>query len=121
MPIDHLGGPPGRGSSSSRGLLFRLSASDRPEQALDVVESIVQNLRAVLNSDLGISPSAPTLGLSLHRCLQDWDSDQSTVLAAIAEQIERYEPRLTDVEVEDASLCQDSPVSSVHPWLLLPW
>lgn len=102
MPSDHVGAPSERGASPRRGLLFRLSASDRPEHSLDVVESIVQNLRSILNSDLGISPSAPGLGLSLHRCLLDWDSDQPAVLAAIAEQIERFEPRLAEVEVDEA-------------------
>ena len=102
MPIDLLGDPDEQRSSTPRGLLFRLSGSPRPEQRLDPVESIVQNLRAILNSDLGISPSAPGLGLSLHRCLQDWDSDQAVVLASIAEQIARFEPRLTDVEVDEA-------------------
>jgi len=102
MPMDPAGDPPEGGSSASRGLLFRLSTSQRPEQQLDVVDSIVHNLRAILNSDHGISPSAPELGLSLHRCLQDWDSDQATVLDAIAEQINRFESRLTDVEVEEA-------------------
>lgn len=102
MPIDLEGDPDEGGSSAKRGILFRLSGSTRPEQRLDPVESIVQNLRAILNSDHGISPSAPGLGLSLHRCLQDWDSDQPAVLAAIAEQIDRFEPRLTNVEVEEA-------------------
>ncbi len=106
MPMDHAGGPPSGGSSggssASRGVLFRLSTSQRPEQQLEIVDSIVHNLRAILNSDHGISPSAPELGLSLHRCLQDWDSDQPAVLASIAEQINRFEPRLTDVEVEEA-------------------
>lgn len=102
MPIDNVGAPPEHGASGRRGLLFRLSASVRPEQPLETVESIVQNLRSILNSDLGISPSAPGLGLSLHRCLQDWDSDQPAVLSAIAEQIEKYEPRLAEVEVDEA-------------------
>lgn len=102
MPIDHVGAPSEQRASIRRGLLFRLSASNRPEQPLDVVESIVQNLRSILNSDLGIAPSAPGLGLSLHRCLQDWDSDQPAVLAAISEQIEKFEPRLAEVEVDEA-------------------
>lgn len=102
MPIDHVGAPVEERASARRGLLFRLSAANRPEQPLEVVESIVQNLRSILNSDRGIAPSAPGLGLSLHRCLQDWDSDQPAVLAAIAEQIEKFEPRLAEVEVDEA-------------------
>ncbi len=96
-----------RGESSSddgertarRGILFRLSASPTPERRIPAVESIVHNLRAVLNSDRGISASSPTFGLSLHRALSDWDSRRPTVLADLADLIARFEPRLSDVKI----------------------
>ncbi len=84
-----------------RGVLFRLSASRRPEQKVDEVDSIVHNLRALLNSDRGIAPSNPAFGLSLHLSLTEWESSRPKVLASIAELIRQFEPRLTNVEVKE--------------------
>lgn len=82
-----------------RGILFRLSAAEKPEAKADAVDSIVANLRSILNSDRGISTSAPELGLSLHRMLTDWSSQKPEILAEITAVLERYEPRLQNVQV----------------------
>lgn len=87
------------GQPAKRGLLFRLSSSTHPEQPIPLVDSIVHNLRALLNSDRGISASSPTLGISLHTALMNWDSGRPVVLAEIAELIQSFEPRLSNVEV----------------------
>jgi predicted component of type VI protein secretion system len=68
---------------------------------VDVIDSIVHNLRAILNSDRGISASSPELGLSLHGALTEWESNRPAVLASITDLIERFEPRLINVDVQD--------------------
>ncbi len=83
-----------------RGILFRLSASERPETKTDPVDSIVANLRSILNTDRGISPCAPELGLSLHQMLSDWNTRKPEVLEDIQAVLEQYEPRLRNVQVK---------------------
>jgi len=95
FPSDH-GYPYAR-----RGVLYRLAASPHPEQRVDVVDSIVHNLRALLNSDRGIAASSPEFGLSLHQSITQWQSDRPRVLASIAALIRRFEPRLSEVEIEE--------------------
>lgn len=85
---------------AKRGLLYRLSVSPHPEQPIPVVDAIVHNLRALLNSDRGISASSPTLGVSLHKALTQWDTARPAVVAEIAALIAEYEPRLEHVKVE---------------------
>lgn len=40
------------------------------------------------------------MGLSLHRMLSDWNVRQAEILSDIGDTLERYEPRLCDVEVK---------------------
>lgn len=82
-----------------RGLLHRLSRSSRPEQPVDVIESVVENLRALLNSDEGSCASSPDFGVSLHDALTRWDSDKRKILVEIGERIASFEPRLQDITV----------------------
>ncbi len=64
-----------------------------------MIESVVENLRALLNSDQGSCASSPEFGVSLHDALSRWDSDKRKILVEIGERIARFEPRLTDITV----------------------
>ncbi len=86
-------------SLAQRGLLHRLGSAERPEAPVPEVDSVVNNLRAILNSDRGMSPSSPGLGLPLHQIMAEWDVDRGPALQWVAEQIATFEPRLRDVEI----------------------
>lgn len=84
-----------------RGVLFRLGVSEHPERRTGLVESVVANLRALLNSDDGCSASSTGFGVSLHQTLMRWEFDKEGVLKQLAQLIERYEPRLKKVAVKE--------------------
>jgi type VI secretion system protein len=81
-----------------RGLLHRI-ASDNPSHKERTVESVLENLHAILNSEQGGGLCAPELGLDLQKLLVRWPSSRHGVLLQIKEVISRYEPRLRNVEV----------------------
>ncbi|MDA3962592.1 MAG: type VI secretion system baseplate subunit TssE [Planctomycetota bacterium] len=62
--------------------------------------SIVRNLRNLLNSRLGTAEAQPDLGVPPpHELLVGYPASANRLLAAIAESVERYEPRLSHVRV----------------------
>ena len=79
-----------------RGLLDRLGSHRR----LDVVESIGENLRALLNARQGNSPTAPDFGvIDFVEVVHDLPGSVSKVQDSIRDTIQRYEPRLRNIAV----------------------
>lgn len=81
-----------------RGLLHRL-ASDDPQQPPDVARSVVENVRAILNTQQGDGYTCPDMGVDFVDLLSRWPSSETDVLRAISVTIERFEPRLSNVRV----------------------
>lgn len=81
-----------------RGLMHRL-ASDDPAKGGGVLESIVANLQAILNTHEGDGYTCPEMGVDFLDVLSRWPSSESDVLRAVAATIERFEPRLRNVRV----------------------
>ncbi len=86
----------------SRGLLGRL-ASSTPSRSTDEVQSIIGNLRAILNTRLGDSPAASDFGvIDLADLYHDFPNATQYLQRSIRETIQKYEPRLTSVRVRPA-------------------
>jgi type VI secretion system protein len=86
---------------SGRGLLSRI-ASKRPggAQPLDEVESIVEHLRALLNTRQGEAPTVPDFGIIDFTDLVHSFPDGIQILQrAIRATVLQYEPRLRNVTV----------------------
>lgn len=81
-----------------RGLLHRI-ASDDPNKGTGVLESIIANLQAILNTHEGDGHTCPEMGVDFLDVLARWPSSESDVLRAVAATIERFEPRLRNVRV----------------------
>lgn len=82
-----------------RGLLHRI-ASDEPGKPLETVESILEHLAAILNTERGDGHTHPELGVSLSELLARWPSSRADVLRELQATIEKHEPRMTEVRVE---------------------
>jgi type VI secretion system protein len=87
-------------------LFERLSLADRHQVKTAVLDpelhrrSIVRNLRDILNTRVGSSPSHADLGVPPpNELLTGYPASANRLLKAIADSIERYEPRLTQVRV----------------------
>lgn len=74
-------------------------ASDDPAKGAGVLESIVANLQAILNTHEGDGYTCPEMGVDFLDVLARWPSSESDVLRAVAATIERFEPRLRNVRV----------------------
>lgn len=86
----------------ARGLLARL-ASSNPSRTPDEVQSIIGNLRAILNTRLGDSPAAGDFGVvDLADLYHDFPDATQYLQRSIRDTIQQYEPRLTSVRVRAA-------------------
>lgn len=86
----------------ARGLLGRL-ASSSPSRLSDDVQSIIGNLRAILNTRLGDSPAASDFGvIDLCDLYHDFPNATQFLQRSIRDTIQKYEPRLTSVRVRPA-------------------
>ncbi len=86
----------------ARGLLGRL-ASSNPSRTTDEVQSIIGNLRAILNTRLGDSPAASDFGvIDLADLYHDFPNATQYLQRSIRDTIQKYEPRLTSVRVRPA-------------------
>lgn len=86
----------------ARGLLGRL-ASSNPSRTPDEVQSIIGNLRAILNTRLGDSPAAADFGvIDLADLYHDFPNATQYLQRSIRDTIQKYEPRLTSVRVRPA-------------------
>jgi type VI secretion system protein len=79
-------------------LLDRIGAED-PRLGTRVLDSIVENLHAILNTHEGDGHTCPDLGVDFIDLLARWPSSENDVLRAVRHTIERYEPRLKNVHV----------------------
>lgn len=82
----------------SRGLLGRLSSPD-PRRRPSLVETIVTNLTAILNTHEGDGYTCPTMGCDFMGLMSRWPTSESDVMAALRRTVETYEPRLRNVHV----------------------
>lgn len=86
----------------ARGLLSRLS-SQSPSRENDEVQSIISNLRAILNTRVGDSPAAPDFGvIDLCDLYHDFPNATQFLQRSIRDTIQKYEPRLSSVRVRPA-------------------
>ncbi len=82
-----------------RGLLSRLTAAD-PSRPLDEVQSILANLRVILNTRLGDSMSSPGLGIiDLVDLAHNFPNAALLMEKSIRAAVAEYEPRLKSVRV----------------------
>ena len=83
----------------ARGLLGRLASTD-PSRPVDEVQSILGNLRALLNTREGDSPAASDFGvLDLCDLVHNFPNATQYVQRSIRDTIAKYEPRLRNVRV----------------------
>ena len=86
---------------ASRGLLVRLAEGQygTPTSATDI-PSIIEHLRYLLNTRIGEAPTVPDYGIEdLSDLAQMFPEAAETWEKSIRKTIEKYEPRLTDVQV----------------------
>jgi len=83
----------------NRGLLARLS-SNTPERRIEAVESVLENLRSLLNMRVGSAPTAPLMGVpDFTDLVHSFPGSALTLSKAIRATILTYEPRLQSVLV----------------------
>lgn len=80
------------------GILERISRA-RPDLEPDPIGSVLENLRAILNTNEGDGYTAPSLGVDFIELLARWPSSENDVVRAMHRTIEQYEPRLTRVDI----------------------
>ncbi|MEM9461479.1 MAG: type VI secretion system baseplate subunit TssE [Myxococcota bacterium] len=86
--------------SVGRGLLQRLSSEDpRRHHDVDLMEAVIVNLTAILNTHEGDGFTCPDMGCDFVGLLSRWPTSETDVLMAVRRTIERYEPRLCNVHV----------------------
>jgi type VI secretion system protein len=82
-----------------RGLLSRLTSSD-PLRPADEVQSILENLRAILNTRIGDSMSASGFGIiDLADLVHNFPNAAQIMEKSIRATVGEYEPRLKQVRV----------------------
>lgn len=82
-----------------RGLLSRLTSSD-PLRPPDEVQSILENLRAILNTRVGDSTSASGFGIiDLADLVHNFPNAAQIMEKSIRATVGEYEPRLKQVRV----------------------
>ena len=82
----------------SRGLLGRMSSSD-PRRRPDLMDSIITNVTAILNTHEGDGYTCPTMGCDFVGLMSRWPTSESDVMATLRRTVEMYEPRLRNVHV----------------------
>jgi len=83
----------------ARGLLSRLGSS-APERHVDMVESVIENLRSLLNMRIGSAATAPAMGVpDFTDLVHSFPGSAQTLTKAIRTTILTYEPRLRNVLV----------------------
>jgi type VI secretion system protein len=84
---------------AARGLFSRLSAAD-PARPLDDVQSILGNLRVILNTRTGDSPASPDFGI-IDFCdlVHNFPDATTYIQKSIRDTLAKYEPRLKSVRV----------------------
>lgn len=83
----------------ARGLLARLGSS-APERHVDMVESVIENLRSLLNMRIGSAATAPAMGVpDFTDLVHSFPGSAQTLTKAIRTTIMTYEPRLRNVLV----------------------
>jgi type VI secretion system protein len=83
----------------ARGLLARLTAPD-PSRRTDDTESILGNLRAILNTRVGDAPAADEFGIvDLSDLVHNFPDAAQIMQRSIRNAIAKYEPRLRGVRV----------------------
>lgn len=94
-----------------RGLLSRLTSSD-PLRPPDEVQSILENLRAILNTRIGDSTSASGFGIiDLADLVHNFPNAAQIMEKSIRATVGEYEPRLKQVRVR--LLPSDDPLKLV--------
>lgn len=84
---------------AGRGLLFRI-ASSSPIREVDDVESIIEHLRALLNTRQGEAATVPDFGvIDLSDLLHSFPEATQILQRSIRATILQYEPRLKNVSV----------------------
>lgn len=81
-----------------RGLLDRISSPD-PRRHDDVMKSVVINMTSILNTHEGDGFTCPDMGCDFVGLLSQWPASETDVLMAVKRSIEKYEPRLCNVQV----------------------
>lgn len=84
--------------AGSRGILGRMSSRD-PRRRLELMESIVTNVTAILNTHEGDGYTCPTMGCDFVGLMSRWPTSESDVMASLRRTVELYEPRLRNVHV----------------------
>lgn len=83
----------------ARGLLSRLASSD-PLRPIDEVQSILENLRAILNTRVGDSMSASGFGIiDIADLVHNFPNAAQMMEKSIRATVGEYEPRLKQVRV----------------------
>ncbi len=94
-----------------RGLLSRLAAAD-PSRPLDEAQSIIGNLRVLLNTRVGDSLAAPEFGvIDFVDVVHSFPMAVQAIQRSIRATINDYEPRLRNVRVRP--LASDDPLKLV--------
>lgn len=92
----------------SRGLLARL-ASRSPERRIEPVESVVENLRSLLNMRVGSAVTVPTMGVpDFTDLVHHFPGSALTLTQTIRSTIMEFEPRLRHVMVRHVPSTDDS-------------
>jgi len=63
------------------------------------MNAVVVNLTSILNTHEGDGFTCPDMGCDFVGLLSQWPTSESDVLMAVKKSIERYEPRLKNVQV----------------------
>ncbi len=94
-----------------RGLLSRLNAPD-PLRPVDEVQSILENLRAILNARIGESHSASGFGImDLADLVHNFPNAAVMLEKSIRATVAEFEPRLKNVRVRQVP--SDDPLTMV--------
>jgi len=81
-----------------RGFLHRL-AREVPTAPLAPVDSVVGHLQALLNTQRGSGPCAPSFGVELDVLLRRWPDSRAEILSRLHRTIEACEPRLENLKL----------------------
>ncbi|MBR3767520.1 MAG: GPW/gp25 family protein [Clostridia bacterium] len=81
---------------------LKISASDAFEiqlNATDVLTSVIQNIRIILNTWLGTVPMYRSFGISSAPLHKPVSAAEPLLMASIQEAVEKYEPRVLVKEI----------------------
>lgn len=92
----------------TRGLLGRLGRPTTAQGEHQLLQSVLANLRVLLNTRQGSSPACPDFGIpDLTDSLHSFPQGVRPIRQHLQEAIARYEPRLCDVTVRYVDLAED--------------